>query len=101
MPKCEYSSISSVPPPPPCETRATSRRRIPGPRKDELPGAAGGDHLIVDQIGREAAQREVAAPLADDLVPAANEMRWVKAFDDDDIAVTHEPRDGVLHRHRF
>src|SRR5882762_1686630 len=42
---------------------------IPGPRKDELPGAAGGDHLIVDQIGREAAQREVAAPLADDLVP--------------------------------
>src|SRR3989441_7685219 len=41
---------------------------ISGPGENELPGAARGDHLVINQVGREAAEREVAAALADDLI---------------------------------
>src|SRR5215469_18045623 len=71
---------------------------ISRPRKDELARASRGDELIVDEIGGQSADRQVFAALADDLMRRreADEMR--EAFDDDDVAVAHEPRDGVLHR---
>ena len=37
--------------------------------KDDLAGAAGRHHLIVDQVGGGAGQHQVFAPLADDLMP--------------------------------
>src|SRR5437762_12246870 len=67
---------------------------ISSPREHELPCAAGRDHLIVDQVGREAGQGEVATPLADDLVTGGEADEVSEAFDDDGVAGVHEARDG-------
>ena len=90
MPKWEYSSISSGALAAfhgPAEGVQRARAGIAGPGEDQLPGAAGGDHLIVDQVGREPAEREVAPTLADDLVPGGEADEVGEALDDDRVAV--------------
>src|SRR2546425_71404 len=72
--------------------------RIAGPGKDELPGAARGDHLVVDQVRREPGQREVATPLADDLVTRGEADEMGETFDDDGVTVVDEAGDSVPHR---
>ena len=42
--------------------------RIPQPGEDQFLGHARADHLVVDHVGRRAAQRQVALSLPDDLV---------------------------------
>ena len=74
---------------------------VPGPREDQLPRAARRDHLVVDQIGREAGQGQVAAPLADDLVTRGKADEVGEAFDDDGVTVVDETRDRVAHRRHF
>src|SRR2546423_2689758 len=102
MPKCEYSSISSGAVP----GASTARRNawsedtgVPGPRKHQLAGAPRADHLIVDQIRREAREREVAPPLSDDLVPRGEADEVGEPLDDDGVAVVDEARDRVAHGH--
>src|SRR5881628_3044247 len=73
--------------------------RIAGPGKDEFPGAARGDHLVVDQVRREPGQREVATPLADDLVTRGEADEMGETFDDDGVTVVDEAGDGIPHRH--
>ena len=70
------------------------------PREDELAGHAGADHLVVDDVRRQARQGQVALALADDLVAGreADEVR--EALDGDGVAVAHELGDGVVHRFR-
>src|SRR2546427_4052341 len=34
---------------------------VPRPREHELPGAPGGDHLVIDQVRGESGEREVRA----------------------------------------
>ena len=70
---------------------------VAGPGEDQLPGAAGGDHLVVDEIGREPAERQVAAALADDLVPRREADEVGEALDDDGVAVVDVRGDGVAH----
>src|SRR5437867_1932741 len=71
------------------------------PREGELPRAPGADHLVVDQIGREAGQSEVAAALPDDLVPRGKADQVGEPLDDDRVAVVDEARDGVAHGHEL
>ena len=47
-----------------------SNARIAEPAEDQLLGASCGDHLVVDKIWRHARKGQVAALLADDLVPS-------------------------------
>ena len=74
---------------------------IAGPGEDELLRAARRNHLVVDQVRRQAAQGQVAAPLANDLVTCGKRDQVGEPFDHDDVAVAHVPRDGILHRHDF
>src|SRR5207247_11428199 len=68
-------------------------------REGEVPRGPGADHLVVDQIGREAGQSEVAAALPDDLVPRGKADQVRAPLDDDRVAVVDEARDGVAHGH--
>src|SRR5438034_1038628 len=74
---------------------------ISGPGENELPGAARGDHLVINQVGREAAQREVAATLADDLVARGEADEMGEPLDDHGVAVVDEAGDGVAHGHHL
>ena len=74
---------------------------IPGPRKHQLAGASRADHLIVDQVRGEARQREVAPPLADDLVARGEADEVGEPLDDDGVAVVDKARDRVAHGHDF
>ena len=72
--------------------------RVAQPAEDELARDAGGDHLVVDQVGRQPAQRQVAPPLADDLVAGGKADEVREALDRDRVAVAHELGDRVAHR---
>jgi len=72
---------------------------IARPGEDELLRAARGDHLVVNEVGRQPAQRQIAAPLPNDLVPGGERDEMGEALDDDDVAVAHVARDGVPQRH--
>ena len=102
MPKCEYSSSSSGVRPALLD-RTPERVERPGarvarPGEDQLPGAAGGDHLVVDEIRRQPAERQVALPLADDLVPGGEPDEVGEALDDDGRAVVDMALDRLAHR---
>src|SRR4029079_13975258 len=71
--------------------------RVPRPGEHQLPGAAGGDHLVVDEIGREPAEREVPPPLPDDLVPRREADEVGEALDHHRVAVADVRRDGLPH----
>ena len=62
---------------------------VAAPREDERRGAAGADQLIVDQVRGHAHEREVAAALADDLVPGRERDQVREALHRDDVAVVH------------
>ena len=83
---------------PPPDGAEPADTRIAEPREDELAGDAGGDHLVVDQVGRQPRQRQVALALADDLVTGGEADEVGEALDRDRVAVTDEVRDGVAHR---
>src|SRR6185503_14821804 len=72
--------------------------RISQPREHELAGDAARDHLVVDHVGCEPGERQVALALADDLVPGGEADEVREALDRDRVAVADELRDGVAHR---
>ena len=71
---------------------------VAAPREDELARAAHADHLIVDQIGRHAHQREVALALPDDLVPRGEGDEVREALERDGAAVVDVGGDRVVQR---
>ena len=59
---------------------------------------AAGHHLVVDEIGRQPGQREIALALANDLVTGRETDEVGEALDGDRVAVMHELGDGITHR---
>src|SRR5262249_37913510 len=74
---------------------------IAAPREDEFARAPAADHLVVEQIGRHADERQLADALADDLVTSRkrNEMR--EPFEGHGRALAHEGGDGVREAHHL
>ncbi len=97
MPKCEYSSHSSLP----AFQLGThkTQRTHPGVahiRENHFAGAAGSHHLVVDQIGGGACQHQVLDPLADDLMPGGKGDQVGKAGGVERIAVMDKILDGFF-----
>jgi hypothetical protein len=72
--------------------------RVAEPREDELPGAAGGDQLVVDEVRREPGQGQVTPALADDLVASGERDEVGEALDRDQVAVVDVGRDRLAQR---
>ena len=71
--------------------------RVAQPAEDQLARHAGADHLVVDDVGRHADERQVATPLADDLVTGGEADEVREALDGDAVTVSHQRRDGIAH----
>src|SRR5918993_4851730 len=71
--------------------------RVASPGEHQLSGAAGRDHLIVDEVWGEAAKCQVTAALADDLVARRKANQVGEAFDQYGVAVMNMRRDRVTH----
>ena len=71
--------------------------RVAEPREDQLPRDAARDHLVVDDVGRHAAQGQVAPALADDLVAGRERDEVREPLDGDAVAIPDELRDRVAH----
>ena len=72
--------------------------RVAEPAEHELGGHAAGDHLVVDDVGGEAGQGQVALALADDLVPGREADEVGEALDRDGVAVADQVGNRVAHR---
>ena len=83
---------------PPPDRAEPADARVAEPREDELAGDAGGDHLVVDDVGREPGEGQVALALADDLVTGGERDEVGEPLDRHGIAVAHEVGDRVAHR---
>ncbi len=71
---------------------------VPEPREDELPGAAGGHHLVVHQVRGQPGQGQVAPALADDLVPGRERDEVGEPLDRDQVPVMDVGGDGLRQR---
>jgi hypothetical protein len=71
---------------------------ISQPGEHQLAGDAGGDHLVIDHIRRHPGERQVALPLADDLVARREADQVGEALDRDRVPVPDEVGDRVAHR---
>ena len=83
---------------PPADGAEAADARVAEPREDELAGDPGRDHLVVDEVRRQAGKRQVALALADDLVAGREADEVGEALDRDGVAVADELGDGVAHR---
>ena len=72
---------------------------VAAPREDQLRGAARTDELVVDDVRRHADQRQITAPLADDLVPGRERDQMGEALQRHGVAVVDQPRHGLRQRH--
>ena len=68
---------------------------IAAPRENELCRTAAANHLVVEQIGRHAHERQVGYPLTDDLVPGGKRNQVSEAFERDCLPWPHVACDGV------
>ena len=78
------------------EARQRAHAGVAAPREDQLPGAAGADQLVVEQVRRHADEREVADPLPDDLVAGGERDQMGEAFQGHAVARCHEAGDGLV-----
>ena len=69
--------------------------RVAAPRERQLGGAAGTDQLVVDDVGRHPHEVQVAAALADDLVPGGVRDQVGEALHRQRVAVVHVLGDGL------
>ena len=75
---------------------------IADPRGDDAADASGADELVEQHVGDGADQREVPAPLADQLVTGGErDGRLERGAHADRGAVGDEAGDGLLHRHQL
>ena len=75
--------------------------RIPRPGEHEFAGAPRGNHLVIDDVRRQAAERETAQLLPDDLVRGGKADQVGEALDGDRITVEDVMRDRLGHRHHL
>jgi len=68
---------------------------IAAPGEHEFLRAPRADHLVVQQIGGHANQREVGASLADDLVPGGERNQVGESLEGDRVPVAHVHGDGL------
>jgi hypothetical protein len=71
--------------------------RVAEPGEDQLAGDAGADHLVVDHVGGEPAEGQVALALADHLVPGGEGDQVREALDRQGVAVADQRGDRVAH----
>ena len=71
--------------------------RVAEPREDQLGGDAARDHLVIDDIWREAGQGQVTLALANDLVARREADQMCEPLDGDRIPIAHQLGDGVAH----
>ena len=74
---------------------------ISRPGEDELLRAAGGDHLIVDQVRCQTAEGKVPAPLANDFMSGGKVDEMRETLDHHGVTVPDMGGDGVLHGDDF
>ena len=67
------------------------------PAEDQLARDAGGDHLVVNQVRCQPAEREIPPPLADDLVASGEADEMGEALDRDGISVAYQLGNRVAH----
>ena len=101
-PACECSSSSSGRGQP-CSTASRNRWSDPTPglppqEKTSLRAQPIADQLVVDQVRRHADERQVAAALADQLVPGRVRDQVREALQRDGVAVAHESGDRLAER---
>jgi len=70
--------------------------RVATPGKDQLARTAGADELVVHDVRGHPHQREIFAPLADDLLPRRVRDQVGEALEGHGVAVPHQPCDGVV-----
>ncbi|MNQ57423.1 hypothetical protein D3C85_715790 [compost metagenome] len=74
---------------------------VAAPGEDQLPGAAGTDQLVVDQVGGHAHQGQLLLALTDDLVTGGSRNQVGEAFEGDGIAIVDEALDGFAQGEDF
>lgn len=72
---------------------------VAAPGEHQLARASHADHLVVDEVGSHPDQGEVAAPLADDLVPGGERDQVREPFQGHAVPVVDEFPDRVGERH--
>ena len=75
--------------------------RVAEPAEDQLRGAAGGDHLVVDEVGCHAGQGEVAALLSNDLVTGCKRDAVREPLNGNGVTVVHMRGNGRAHVDEF
>src|SRR5439155_13752521 len=83
---------------PPADGVERSHPRITGPGEHELAGHPGSNHLVVDDVRGQPAERQLPLLLPDDLVPGGEADEVGEPLDGDRIAVADQVRDGLAHR---
>ena len=68
--------------------------RVAAPREDQLAHAARADELVVDQVRRHPDERQVAAPLPDELVPGGERDQVGEPLHRHGVAITDRPLHG-------
>jgi hypothetical protein len=74
--------------------------RVAAPGEDQPAGAAGADHLVVDDVRRHPDQGEVATALADDLVPGRDRDQVGEPLHRHGVAVVDERGDRFAEGHQ-
>ena len=83
---------------PPPDRVQPADARIAEPREDQLPGDAARDHLVVDDVGRQPGEGQVALPLPNDLVTRREADQVGEPLDRDRVPVADEVAYRVRHR---
>src|SRR5262245_53150695 len=75
--------------------------RIATPRKDQPPGDAHSDHLIEQQIGGHANERQVLPPLANDLVASRVRNQVREAFQSHTVTIANMAFNSFTEREKL
>ena len=93
---------AATPAPPRRAADAASRRRDCRPTRTPACGAQpASDHLVVQQVGRHADQRQIADPLSDDFVPGGERDQMREPFERHAIALVHHPGHRLAELEKF
>src|ERR1043165_778268 len=83
------------------ESIKRTRARVSCPTKYESSGATSSDHLIVNQIRREATKSQITSSLTNNFVRGSKTNQMCEPLDNNHTTVMHKPANGFLHRHQF
>src|SRR5215467_14914185 len=78
------------------EARRQTNAGIACPRKDHLACATGADHLVIDEIGCEADQCQIAKTLSNNLVSGSRGNKMAEGFRSHRITIMYKRVDGLF-----